>query len=63
MIKARILINDKANDGQFTKYFLVKMARMGASIMAYPESGCDNEPVDMDTNEGFLFIKNYCGNS
>lgn len=60
-MKARILINDKANDGNFSKSFLVKLARMGASIMAYPESGTDGEPVDMDTDDGFMFIKNYNG--
>ena len=61
MIKARIIINDRATDGQYTKSFLVKLSRMGASIMAYPESGCDGEPQDMDTNEGFDFIRNYNG--
>lgn len=60
-MKARILINDKANDGNFTKSFLVKLSRMGASIMAYPETGSDGEPVDMDTDEGFSFIRNYNG--
>jgi len=56
---ARILINDKATDGNFTKSFLVKLARMGASIMAYPEEN-DGE-IDMDTEDGFNFIRNYNG--
>jgi len=60
-MKARILINDKANDGNFPKAFLVRLARMGASIMAYPESGAGGEPVDMDTDDGFNFIRNYNG--
>lgn len=60
-MKARVLINDKATDGNFSKSLLVKLARMGASIMAYPESGADGEPVDMDTRDGFDFIRNYCG--
>lgn len=60
-MKARILINDKANDGNYSKSFLVKLSRMGASIMAYPESGADGEPVDMDTADGFNFIRHYNG--
>ena len=60
-MKARVIINDKANDGNYSKSFLIKLSRMGASIMAYPESGCNGEPVDMDTDDGFFFIKNYNG--
>jgi hypothetical protein len=60
-MKARVIINDKANDGNYSRSFLVKLARMGASIMAYPESGSDGEPVDMDTSDGFDFIRNYNG--
>jgi len=60
-MKARVIINDKANDGNYSKSFLVKLSRMGASIMAYPESGTGGEPVDMDMDEGFLFIKDYNG--
>ena len=60
-MKARVIINDKANDGNYSKSFLIKLSRMGASIMAYPESGTDDEPIDMDTNDGFFFIKNYNG--
>lgn len=60
-MKARVLINDKATDGNFSRLFLIKLSRMGASIVAYPESGTDGEPVDMDTEDGFDFIRNYNG--
>lgn len=60
-MKARVWINDVATNGNFSKSMLVKLSRMGASIVAYPESGTDGEPVDMDTDEGFFFIKNYNG--
>lgn len=60
-MKARIWINDKANDGNYSKSFLVKLSRMGASITAYPENGTDGEPIDMDTDAGFWFIRNYNG--
>ena len=60
-MKARVLINEVATDGNFPKSFLIKLSRMGASIMAYPESGANGEPVDMDTNDGYLFIKHYNG--
>ena len=60
-MKARILINETANDGNYSKSFLIKIARMGASIVVYPESGADGDPIDMDTDEGFFFIKNYNG--
>lgn len=60
-MRARILINEQASDGNFSKSFLVRLARMGASIMAYPESGTGEEPVDMDTKDGFDFIRNYNG--
>ena len=60
-MKARVLINDKATDGNFPKSLLLKLARMGASIMAYPETGTYGEPVDMDTDDGYMFIKHYNG--
>lgn len=60
-MKARLWINDKATDGNYSKSFLVKLSRMGASIMAYPESGTDGEPIDMDTGAGYDFICNYNG--
>ena len=60
-MKARILINDKANDGNYSKSFLVKLSRMGASIVAYPESGTNGESIDMDTRDGFDFIRHYNG--
>lgn len=60
-MKARVLINDKATNGSFSKSFLIRLSRMGASIVAYPESGTDGEPIDMDTEDGFDFIRNYNG--
>ena len=60
-MKARIIINDVISNGNYSKSFLVKLSRMGASIIAYPESGTDEESIDMDTKAGFDFIKNYNG--
>lgn len=60
-MKAAILINDTKTCGNYSKSFLIKLARMGASIMAYPESGTNGESIDMDTSEGFDFIRNYNG--
>ena len=60
-MKAAIIINDKKSCGNYSKSFLIRLARMGASIMAYPESGSDGEPIDMDIADGFDFIRNYNG--
>ena len=60
-MRARVLINDEASDGNYSKSFLCKLSRMGASIMAYPETGTDGEPVDMDTDDGYQYVRNYNG--
>lgn len=60
-MRARILINEQASEGQYAKSFLVRLARMGAQITAYPESATGEESVDMDTKDGFDFVRNYNG--
>ena len=54
---ARILINEVATDGDFSRSFLLKLSRMGASIIACPAP--DYVPIDMDTQDGFNLIKDY----
>jgi len=52
---ARIIINDSITDGQFTKSFLIKLAKMGAEIMV----SYNGETIDMCTNYGFNYIQLY----
>ena len=60
-MKARVIINDVISDGEYSKSMLLRLSRMGALITAYPKSGTDGEPIDMESDSGYEFIKNYNG--
>ena len=54
-MKARIIINNVATNGTFSKSFLLKLYRMGAEITVF----LDGETLFMETH--YDYIKNYKG--
>ena len=50
-MNAKIIINDTATSGNFSKTFLFKLYRMGALVTVF----VDGEPANMEEN--FEFIK------
>lgn len=68
MYQARICINNQNNDGQYSKSFLIKMAKMGALVSVevniYNNSSSMEKTYQilyLENNDDFLFFKNFNG--
>jgi len=63
MYYARIVINNQANDGQYSKSFLLKLAKMGAYVTVdLSTTGCGSdegkkETCDLSNAEDRAFFK------
>jgi hypothetical protein len=68
MYQASIIINDQNNEGQFSRSFLLKMAKMGAKVIVYVMMYKDSastvkteETLYLDFDDDFMFFKNFKG--
>ena len=52
---ARIIINDQANDGFFSKSFILKLYKMGAEVTVR----INDKPLYLEENDNYKYFKNY----